>query len=233
MRLLIAGLLVRVQSGVPSRPPGRRRRSRRFFSVLFHRGEALFSHSLLPCRRCPLGRPPLPLGTSGKVLFATLPNGRVRARVKFRDYDGRVRLVSKVGASRAAAERALKADLTSRQAPGGVGARIRGDQQLAGARMVGRAAGGPPAADRGDGERRGVVVDPDVDPADVGAQVIDAIRNGPRHLRAHAEEAVVLHRNRVALRPPFSPGRGQLPELLLLLASTLITGAPAAWCALT
>jgi integrase len=69
-----------------------------------------------------LGRPPLPLGTSGKVLFATLPNGRVRARVKFRDYDGRVRLVSKVGASRAAAERALKAELTSRQAPGGVGA---------------------------------------------------------------------------------------------------------------
>ena len=44
-----------------------------------------------------MGRPPLPLGTSGKVLFATLPNGRVRARVKFRDYDGRVRLVSKVG----------------------------------------------------------------------------------------------------------------------------------------
>lgn len=69
-----------------------------------------------------MGRPPLPLGTSGKVLFATLPNGRVKARVKFRDYDGRVRLVSKVGPSRAAAERALKAELTSRQAPGGVGA---------------------------------------------------------------------------------------------------------------
>ena len=69
-----------------------------------------------------MGRPPLPLGTSGKVLFATLPNGRVKARVKFRDYDGRVRLVSKVGQSRASAERALKAELTSRQAPGGVGA---------------------------------------------------------------------------------------------------------------
>ena len=68
-----------------------------------------------------MGRPPLPLGTSGKVLFATLPNGRVKARVKFRDYDGRVRLVSKVGPSRAAAERALKTELTGRQAPGGVG----------------------------------------------------------------------------------------------------------------
>ncbi len=35
-----------------------------------------------------MGRPPLPLGTSGKVLFATLPNGRVKARVKFRDSTG-------------------------------------------------------------------------------------------------------------------------------------------------
>src|SRR3954447_5389198 len=122
MRLLIAGLLVRVQSGEPHKAPGQRRRGQGFFSVLCHRGEALFSHSLLPCRRCPVGRPPLPLGTSGKILFATLPNGRVRARVKFRDYDGRVRLVSKVGPSRAAAERALKTELTSRQAPGGVGA---------------------------------------------------------------------------------------------------------------
>ena len=69
-----------------------------------------------------MGRPPLPLGTSGKVLFLNMPNGRVQARAKFRDYDGRVRLVSKVRRSRAAAERALKAELTSRQAPGGVGA---------------------------------------------------------------------------------------------------------------
>src|SRR3954468_3014069 len=56
------------------------------------------------------------------LLFATLRNGWARARVKCRDCDGRVRLVSKVGPSRAAAERALKAELTSRQAPGGMGA---------------------------------------------------------------------------------------------------------------
>ncbi len=68
-----------------------------------------------------MGRPPLPLGTSGKVLFATLPNGGVKARVKFRDYDGRVRLVSKVGPSRAAAERALKAELTGRPGAGWCG----------------------------------------------------------------------------------------------------------------
>ncbi len=69
-----------------------------------------------------MGRPPLPLGTYGKVLFIAQPSGQVKARAKFRDFDGRVRLVSKVGPSRAAAERALKAELTGRQAPGGVGA---------------------------------------------------------------------------------------------------------------
>ncbi len=69
-----------------------------------------------------MGRPPLPLGTYGKVLILTLPNGQVQARAKFRDYDGRVRLVSRVGRSRAAAERALKTELSNRQAPGGVGA---------------------------------------------------------------------------------------------------------------
>ncbi|WP_324276922.1 site-specific integrase [Blastococcus brunescens] len=69
-----------------------------------------------------MGRPPLPLGTYGKVLFIAQPSGQVKARAKFRDFDGRVRLVSKVGPSRAAAERALKAEFTGRQAPGGVGA---------------------------------------------------------------------------------------------------------------
>ncbi|TFV79430.1 site-specific integrase [Blastococcus sp. CT_GayMR19] len=69
-----------------------------------------------------MGRPPLPLGTYGKVLFFAQPSGQVKARAKFRDFDGRVRLVSKVGPSRAAAERALKAEFTRRQAPGGVGA---------------------------------------------------------------------------------------------------------------
>ena len=69
-----------------------------------------------------MGRPPLPLGTYGTVLFIAQPSGQVKARAKFRDFDGRVRLVSKVGPSRAAAQRALKAELTNRQAPGGVGA---------------------------------------------------------------------------------------------------------------
>lgn len=69
-----------------------------------------------------MGRPPLPLGTYGKLLFFEMPNGRIQARARFRDYDGRVRLVCKVARSRAAAERALKADLSHRQTPGGAGA---------------------------------------------------------------------------------------------------------------
>lgn len=58
-----------------------------------------------------MGRSPLSLGTYGKVLFRDLPSGQVLARVTFRDFDGRVRLVSKTGRTRAAAERALKAEL--------------------------------------------------------------------------------------------------------------------------
>ena len=75
-----------------------------------------------------MGRPPLPLGTSGTILFATMPNGRVKARVKFRDWDGEVRLVSKTAASRAAAERALKTELTVRRAPGGTGSLTAGSR---------------------------------------------------------------------------------------------------------
>jgi integrase len=77
-----------------------------------------------------MGRPPLPLGTYGKVLFRQLPSGQVLARVKFRDFDGRVRLVSKTGRTRAGAERALKTELTNRQAPGGAGA-LTADTKLA------------------------------------------------------------------------------------------------------
>jgi integrase len=75
-----------------------------------------------------MGRPPLPLGTSGKTLFSTMPNGQVKARVKFRDWDGEVRLVSKTAASKAAAERALKTELTVRRAPGGTGSLTAGSR---------------------------------------------------------------------------------------------------------
>ncbi len=48
-----------------------------------------------------------------------MPKGQIQARAKFRDFDGRIRLVAKHGRTRAAAERALKIELTNRQTPGG------------------------------------------------------------------------------------------------------------------
>src|SRR3954454_259848 len=75
-----------------------------------------------PMRRCRMGRPPLPVGTFGKIGFLLLPSSEVQARARFRDFDGRTRLVSKTGATRAAAERALKTELAARRGPGGAGA---------------------------------------------------------------------------------------------------------------
>ena len=49
------------------------------------------------------------------------PGGRVQARARVRDFDGRYRLVSRTGASRAAAERALRAELSTRQPGAAVG----------------------------------------------------------------------------------------------------------------
>jgi integrase len=69
-----------------------------------------------------MGRPPQPVGTYGRIHFVDQPSGEIQARTRFRDYDGRVRMVTKVGRSRASAERALKAELSNRQAVGGGGA---------------------------------------------------------------------------------------------------------------
>jgi hypothetical protein len=77
------------------------------------------------------GCPPLRLGTYGKVLCLTTPGGQVRARLKFRDYDGRVRLVFKTGSSRAAAKCALKEALTIRRTPGGAAALTSGSRMTA------------------------------------------------------------------------------------------------------
>lgn len=51
-----------------------------------------------------------------------MTNEQTQARVLFRDFDGRVRLVSKRGPSRTAAERALQNELANRQTRGGAGA---------------------------------------------------------------------------------------------------------------
>jgi hypothetical protein len=44
-----------------------------------------------------VGRPPLPVGTFGKVPCIAQPSGEIQARARYRDYDGRSRLVSKIG----------------------------------------------------------------------------------------------------------------------------------------
>ncbi|TQN43821.1 site-specific recombinase XerD [Blastococcus colisei] len=61
-----------------------------------------------------MGRPPLPVGTFGKIDFLVLGKDRVRARASFRDYDGHRRLVTRYGSSRAHAERRLREALRDR-----------------------------------------------------------------------------------------------------------------------
>ena len=62
-------------------------------------------------------RPPLPLGTWGKVRRQKLTSGRWRATARYRDTDGMTRLVEAGGDTGAAAERALVTMLKDRQTP--------------------------------------------------------------------------------------------------------------------
>jgi integrase len=62
-------------------------------------------------------RPPLAVGTYGKIDFLTIKRGHVRARARYRDYDGTVRSISRYGPSRPRAESALKESLRDRISP--------------------------------------------------------------------------------------------------------------------
>ena len=64
-----------------------------------------------------MARPPLAVGTYGKVDFLTASNGRIRARVRFRDHDGTTRPVTRFGATKAGAERTLKQAIRDRTGP--------------------------------------------------------------------------------------------------------------------
>jgi integrase len=66
-----------------------------------------------------IGRPPLDVGTFGKIGFVARAPGVIEASAKFRDFDGAIRRVTKRGPSKAAAERALKAALVERRVAGG------------------------------------------------------------------------------------------------------------------
>jgi len=61
-----------------------------------------------------MARPRTPIGAFGQISFSDMPNGRVQARTRFRDDDGKVRRVAANGSSRPAAERRLKVALTQR-----------------------------------------------------------------------------------------------------------------------
>ena len=54
-----------------------------------------------------IGRPPLSVGTIGKIRLYKFPTG-YRARALVRDFDGRTREVERTRPSKGAAERALK-----------------------------------------------------------------------------------------------------------------------------
>jgi integrase len=65
-----------------------------------------------------MGRPPLPIGTHGKIRTIAPKNGRAwRAIAKYRDEDGRTRRVERNGRSEAAAVRELKKALRDRSGP--------------------------------------------------------------------------------------------------------------------
>jgi integrase len=76
-----------------------------------------------------MARPPLPVGTAGKIRFQKLANRRVRARVNVRDFDGETREVSRFGPTQAAAERRLKEALRDRSGPP-AGGEITADTRL-------------------------------------------------------------------------------------------------------
>lgn len=62
-------------------------------------------------------RPPLPLGAHGAISYSTAPSGAVVAKTRYRDRDGRTRLVERAGKSKAEAGRNLKAALVDRSTP--------------------------------------------------------------------------------------------------------------------
>ncbi|TKG57852.1 tyrosine-type recombinase/integrase [Prauserella endophytica] len=66
-----------------------------------------------------MGRPPLEVGTYGKIRFSETKTG-YRARASFRGYDGRVRDIERTGESKPKAERALKRAIQEElKTPGG------------------------------------------------------------------------------------------------------------------
>jgi hypothetical protein len=91
---------------------------------------------------------------------------------------------------------------------------VRGDQQPGRGRIVGPTPGVPPASDRFDRERRGVMAGADVDPAGVPRHVVDAVRGDLAEIGIG--EVVGVDPHRLALGRPLAPRVLELPDDLLL-----------------
>jgi hypothetical protein len=65
-----------------------------------------------------MGRPPLPVGTHGRIDFHHARSGRVRARTRIRDLDGVLRAVTRWGASEAEASARLRVAVRERACRG-------------------------------------------------------------------------------------------------------------------
>ena len=103
-------------------------------------------------------------------------------------------------------------------------ARVRGDQQPPGQRIVAAPGCLPPAADRLHGERGGVVVGADVHPAGVRRQVIDPVRD--RLAQLPVREVVGADPGWLALRPPLPAAVFELADQFLLLGVHADHGVP-------
>jgi hypothetical protein len=61
-----------------------------------------------------MGRPRSTIGSFGEITTRILPSGRIEARTRYRDWDGRSRIVQATADTAKAAERALKKKLAGR-----------------------------------------------------------------------------------------------------------------------
>ena len=74
-----------------------------------------------------MARPRTPIGTYGTISIRRQPSGRYAARTRYRDWDGKSRLVQVTGLTRAQAQRVLKAKLADRSLFHPVGAALSPD----------------------------------------------------------------------------------------------------------
>src|SRR5665213_2995117 len=110
----------------------------------------------------------------------------------------------------------LQLDLPQSDAVAVGPAAVGGDLQAGGVRVAHLAEVLPPPADRVDRELRSVVIDPDVHPALIRGDVIDAIR--ARFTELLVLEVVHADQLGLALGAPFPPGVLEIADQLLLFA---------------